>query len=67
MDMATELRANMAARQMTVAEVAALVGRNRMTVSKYRTGQLEIPLDVARLLNREGLVSDEAILGKDAA
>lgn len=64
MDMATDLRSRMAVERMGAAEVAALIGRTRTQVSRYRTGEQEIPLDVARVLNRHGLLSDEAILGK---
>jgi cyanate lyase len=65
--MAAELRSNMAAKQITVAEVAEMVGRTRVQVTRYRMGQTPIPLDVAQALNRGGLLSDDSVLGKDAA
>lgn len=67
MDMAAELRARMAASQRTVAEVATLVGRTPVQVSRYRMGQTPIPMNVAQALHREGLLSAEALLGTDAA
>jgi hypothetical protein len=69
MDMASDLRANMARHGVSVAEVAALVGRTTTHVTRYRTGDSPIPLDVARVLNQHTpqLLSDAAILGKDAA
>lgn len=67
MDMATDLRARMAAKQLTVDEVARMVGRNRPTVSRYRNGHQAIPLEVARVLLANGLLSPESILGPGAA
>ncbi|MCW2922274.1 MAG: hypothetical protein JWL76_2148 [Thermoleophilia bacterium] len=69
MDMAADLRARMAARLVTVAEVAGLVGRTPMQVSRYRTGVTPIPLDVAQKLYRAELLSEESLMGtsEDAA
>lgn len=64
MDMAAELRARMAAKQLRVADVAALVGRTRAQMSRYRTGDAPIPLGVAQRLYHEGLLPAEAILGE---
>lgn len=67
MDMAADLRSNMAAQQASVADVATLVGRTPAMVTRYRMGTSPIPLSVARVLNRAGLLSDAAILGKGEA
>ena len=66
MDMATELRSRMAARQVSVADVATLVGRTPVQVSRYRTGQTPIPLDVAQKLLSADLLSADSILGRAA-
>lgn len=66
MDMAADLRSRMAAQQRQVAEVARMIGRTTTTVSRYRSGDQPIPLEVARHLYREGLLSAESLLG-DAA
>ncbi len=66
MDMAADLRSNMAAQQVSVAEVANLIGRTTAMVTRYRMGTAPIPLSVAQKLNRAGLLSDEALLGRTA-
>ncbi len=69
MDMAAELRGRMASRRISVADVATMVGRTPVQVSRYRTAQTPIPLDVAQLLYQNDLLPLEALLGrpKDAA
>jgi len=62
MDMGTNLRMRMAEHGTTVADVVALVGRNRVTVSRWRQNKLEIPLDAARILHANGLLDAEVIL-----
>ena len=62
MDMATDLRGRMAEARLTAADVAAIVGRTRVTVSRWRTGALPIPLDCARMLYANGLLSADSIL-----
>lgn len=67
MDMAADLRSQMAVQKRTVAEVATMLGRTPTTVSRYRTGDAPIPLDVARALYHRGLLSADSILGAEAA
>lgn len=62
MDMATDLRVQMAKARLSAADVAAVVGRTRVTVSRWRTGALPIPLDCARVLYANGLLSADSIL-----
>lgn len=57
----------MAAQQRSVADVAAVVGRTETMVTRYRTGASPIPLEIARVLYREGLLSADAIIGAEAA
>ena len=65
MDMAAELRGRMASQQVTVAAVAEMVGRTPIQVSRYRTGNTTIPLDVAQALYRNDLLPREALLGPE--
>jgi len=67
MDMATDLRMRMAEQATTTAEVARLVGRNRVTVSRWRSGETMIPIECARVLYREGLLSAASIVGSEPA
>lgn len=67
MDMSTSLRVKMAERNHSVADVAEVVGRTRVTVSRWRSGAAPIPLEMARTLYREGYLHPEALLGERAA
>lgn len=69
MDIASDLRANMARHDVDVAYVAGLLGRSRKQVSAYRTGDAPLSLEQAQLLNSHDpqLVSDEALLGRTVA
>lgn len=66
MDMSTSLRVKMAERKATAADVAAVVGRTRVTVARWRAGD-PIPLEVAQELYRAGYLHAEALLGEAAA
>ena len=66
MDMAANLRMRMAERDLRVAEVASIVGRSRITVSKWRNGH-PIPLWAAQKLHAHGLIDADVMLGADAA
>jgi hypothetical protein len=66
MDMAANLRARMAERQVPVAVVASLVGRSRITVSAWRNGRTPIPLWAAQKLHEEGLIDADVLLGRAA-
>lgn len=69
MDMASDLRANMARHGIDVAYVCHLLGRSRKQVSAYRTGDAPLSLEQAQVLNQHEpqLISDDALLGRSAA
>lgn len=68
MDMASDLRANMAAHRIKAAEVADLLGLSRSQVSRIRSGESDLSIEQARVLNQHTpqLISDTAFLGKPA-
>lgn len=66
MDMSTSLRVKMAEKRATAAQVADLVGRTRVTVSRWRAGE-PIPLAMARILVAEDFLHPESLLEQDAA
>lgn len=66
MDMSTSLRVKMAERKATAADVAAVVGRTRVTVARWRAGD-PIPLKCAQILLQHGYLHPEAVLGRSAA
>lgn len=65
-DAATSLRMRMAQHRVSIDEVCQLVGRNQVTVSRWRTGHTSIPPRSARMLYEAGLLDAEALANVEA-
>lgn len=58
---AAHLRIRMAMLDVSIQEVCQLVGRNRITVSRWRKGHTPIPAAAARTLHTAGLIDAEVL------
>lgn len=66
-DAATSLRMRMAQHRVSIDEVSQLVGRNHVTVSRWRMGHTSIPPRSARTLHDAGLLDADALASIEAS